>query len=125
MRILTAFAFALLFAPLAAAQASQPDCNKAPSEMTPDEYVACVSVGGVKNLTPSAPADAAGGEVTYSSSNAPTGAGRGVRGVASSESAACSQAKAKAGGNARGSCSCTQVSGGRYECTVPTAVIRD
>ncbi len=121
MRILTAFAFAVLLIPAALAEA---DCSKPQSDMTPDEYVACVSVAGAKTLAPAEAASPSGGK-TYSA-GAPTGAGRGATGVGTSESQACSQAKARAGGNARGDCKCSQKSAGRFECTIATAnIVRD
>jgi hypothetical protein len=120
MRILTAFVFVCLFSPLALAQAAQPDCNKPAAEMTPDEYVACVSVGGVKAL---APQQVETGDGKTYQSGAPTAAGRGVTAAGTSEADACSKAKSRAGGTARGSCSCSQKSAGRFECTVPTANI--
>ena len=117
MRYLTAFALALLLAPAALAEGK---CDKPASEMTPDEYVECVSIGGVKALAPAAAAPRAaqplGGE-------APQAAGRGVTAAGTSEADACSKAKARAGANARGSCNCSQKSGGRYECTIATANI--
>ncbi len=119
MRILTAFVFACLFAAPALAQA---DCSKPAAEMTPDEYVECVSVGGVKTMIPAAPAPVEGADRAYSG-DAPRAAGRGVTAAGTSEADACSKAKARAGGNARGSCNCSQKSAGRYECTIPTANI--
>lgn len=118
MRILAAFALAALLVPAALAET---DCQKPPSEMTPDEYVACVSVAGAKTLAPAGPV-ASGGGASYGAGT-PTGAGRGATGVGTSEGQACSQAKAKAGGNARGDCNCSQKSASRYECTVATANI--
>jgi len=117
MRNLTAIAFALLLLPAALAEGK---CEKPASEMTPDEYVECVSIGGVKTLAP-APAEpraapAYGGD-------APQAAGRGVTAAGTSEADACSKAKARAGGNARGSCNCSQKSAARYECTIATANI--
>ncbi len=124
MRILTAFVFALFLSPLAAAQASQPNCDKAPSEMTPDEYVACVSVGGAKTMIPAAPVQENSGKSFES--GAPQAAGRGVTASGATEGEACNKAKARAGGTARGSCNCSQKSAGRYECTIATAnVISD
>jgi len=119
MRNLTALLLALFLIPPAAAQAQQPNCDKPAAEMTPDEYVACVSVGGVKNLTPSASPAPSSGQ-SYAG-GAPQAAGRGVTAAGTSEGNACSKAKARAGGNARGSCNCSQKSEGRYECTIATA----
>lgn len=115
MRHLTAFAFALLLIPAAAAAGR---CDKPVGEMTPDEYVDCVSIGGVKDLTPAAPAPSAGRNY---GSDAPKAAGRGVTAAGTTESEACTRAKARAGGNARGNCACSQKSAGRFECTVATA----
>ncbi|MFT3810591.1 MAG: hypothetical protein QM698_11790 [Micropepsaceae bacterium] len=120
MRILTAFGFALalLLSPsLAAAEGGK--CDKPVSEMTPDEYVDCVSVGGVKTLIPAAPQDDGAGRSFES--GAPQAAGRGVTAAGASEGEACNKAKARAGGNGRGSCTCSQKSAGRYECTIATA----
>lgn len=119
MRHLTAFVFACLLAAPAWAQA---DCSKPPAEMTPDEYVECVSVGGVKTMIPATPAPTAGSGRTYGG-EAPQAAGRGVTAAGTSQADACSKAKARAGGNARGNCNCSQKSGGRYECTIATANI--
>lgn len=118
MRILSAIALAAacLFAPAALAQSSA--CDKPVAEMTPDEYVTCVSIGGVKALAP-APVETS--SITPSGGDAPLAAGRGVTAAGTSESDACSKAKARAGGTARGSCNCSQKSSGRYECTVATA----
>lgn len=120
MRILTASAFAILVSALLSVPAAtaQGRCDKPAAEMTPDEYVECVSVGGAKNLTP--PAATTGGGRSYGS-DAPKAAGRGVTAAGTTESDACSRAKARAGGNARGNCSCSQKSAGRFECTVATA----
>ena len=117
MRNLTVFAFVLLLAPAALAQGK---CDKPASEMTPDEYVECVSIGGVKNLAPASSAPQSGGALA---GDAPQAAGRGVTAAGSSESDACSKAKARAGGNARGECNCSPKSAGRYDCTIPTANI--
>jgi hypothetical protein len=117
MRILTAFAFALFLTPLAAAGT---DCSKAPADMTPDEYIECVSLGGVKTL---APAPVTPSDTKSYNAGTPQAAGRGTTAVGSSESDACSKAKARAGSSARGSCSCSQKSAGRFECSVATAAI--
>lgn len=119
MRILTAFAFALFLAPAALAEGK---CDKPVADMTPDEYVECVSIGGTKALTPTAVAPSDG--KSYESGT-PQAAGRGITAVGSSESDACSKAKARAGNTSRGDCSCSQKSAGRVECSVATAVIRE
>lgn len=119
MRYLTAFAFALFLAPGAMAQGA---CDKPVADMTPDEYVSCVSVTGAKKLMdvqPPPPSSNPG----YSE-GAPMGAGRGVTAAGTSESDACTKAKARAGNTARGSCNCSQKSAGRFECTVATAAVQ-
>lgn len=125
MRILTAFAFSLFFLTFpATASAADAACDKPQAEMTPDEYVACVSVGGAKEMMrqEAPPPRSASGF----SDGAPSGAGRGVTAAGTSEADACSKAKARAGNTARGSCNCSQKSSSRYECTIATAaVVRD
>jgi len=75
----------------------------------------------VKTLAPAAVETAPG--QTYASGT-PQVAGRGITAVGTSEGDACSKAKARAGGTARGDCNCSQKSAGRFECTVATAAIR-
>jgi hypothetical protein len=114
-RAVLALALALLTGPAFA----QPDCAKPQSEMTPDEYVACVSLGGVMGQMQS---EGRGGTSEGSAVSDPSrralGAGRGVSATASSRDAACARATARAGGRAIGGCQCSGEGSGRVTCTI-------
>ncbi len=107
-----------VFAALLAAPAVQAaDCAKPASSMTPDEYVACVSLGQAKRQM-----EIEGRNAGTSAPEGPTrraiGAGQGVSATAGTRDAACARATARAGNRARGACDCAPASGGRWTCTV-------
>ncbi len=106
MRFLAALILVLLTGPAAFAQ-GEPDCAKPTSEMTSEEYVSCVSLGGVKQQMETMPGT---GGSRVRAGETPLGAGRGASAAASTRNDACARAKARAGANARGSCQCSQKS---------------